>query len=271
MIQTWTRAINHIKDATGTPICASDLCAAAAWQLWARRKTGYYLNSDWYCCDECLHLALAKLLVALPEKAEPKSSAHTLPLGLLMLARGAIDESELKLALAAQNRDGLKIGQHLCRMGLVSEAEITRALGAQQSLPVLSSTSLPDESLPLAVMESSRCVGFRGMYQSGLLYCGFDMAVDRTLIAAAEQVLDCRCEPCVVSSSLLEQQLEQRRKQKNPNEIVFETRSSESEVLRIIHSYVQQIRADQVRVAATDSFLWTKLSGIRTLDLLFRS
>jgi hypothetical protein len=272
LIQSWTRALNHVRYAANTPTCTSELCAAARWQLWARRNSGCYLNGDWYCSEDCLNVALARLLVQLPEKTEHTASAHTLPLGLLMLARGAIDESQLKLALSTQaGNPHLRIGQCLCELGLVSETEITRALGAQHSLPVLSTSSTPDDALPLAIMESSRCLGFRGIYQSGLLYLGYDMTIDRSLIAAAETVLDCLCEPCIVSSSWLDGQLETRRRQKTPNEMVFETHSSESEVLRIIDSYLQQLRADQLRVAATNSFLWAKVSGVRTLDLLFRS
>lgn len=269
LIQTWTRALSGIRHST--PACGSNLCTAARWQLWARHANGISLNGEWYCSEDCVDVALAQLLMLTSKKTQPNESIHTLPLGLLMLARGVIDEHHLKSALDAQRRNpALKIGQCLCQLGVVSETELTRAIGAQLSLPVLSTDCCADASLPSALMEASRCLAFRGVYQSGLLYVGFDGTVNRSLISATEKILDCKCEPCIVSSSFLDRQLELRCRQKHPNEIVFETRCSESEILRSIHSYVQQVRADQVRVSATDLFFWAKISGTRTLDLLFR-
>jgi len=267
----FTRALTSVRHTAAAPVCSSDVCAAARWQLWARRSTGFRLNGDWYCSEDCLNIALAKLVVEFPARAQHVPSAHVLPLGLLMLARGIIDELQLRQALAAKNANpSLRIGECLCQLGAISEGELTRGLAAQHSLPVLAAASSPDHAMPLAMMEHSRCLAFRGIYHTGLMYLGFDGVVDRSLIAAAEKVLDCECEPCIVSSLLLEQHIEWRRREKGQKEMVFETRSSDSEILRTINSYVLQIRADQVRVASSDTFLWAKLWGTRTLDLLFR-
>jgi hypothetical protein len=129
----------------------------------------------------------------------------------------------------------------------------------------------PDDGIPLTLLEASRCVAFRGNYQQGMVYVGFADAIDRSLLNAAEAVLGAQCEPCIVDSHTIEEHLATRRQLKNDNEVVFETRNSAQEIVRSVQSYVEQVRAEVMRVAATREYFWVKLQGTRHLDLLFRT
>jgi hypothetical protein len=254
--------------------CAREGCTAGRFERWMRRRESVYLNDRWYCGEDCAQAALLGLL-ALPPRAaiETKPSIHRLPLGLLLLSRGVIDETQLKAALTVQGQTPeMKIGQCLERLGAVTGEDITRALGAQHSLPVLLALQPePDGGIPLALLETSRCVAYRGNYQPGVVYIGFEGAVDRALVNAAETVLSAQCEPCIVDARTIEEHLASRRQFRNPDEILFETKTSGTEIVRSVQSYVQQARADVVRVAATRQYLWVKLRGARQLDLLFRT
>ena len=272
-MSAWIAAVRHAKDIRSVPPCANEDCTAGRWQLWLRRDTGIRLNDRWYCSADCLQYAVA-LVVAASQRtpSESRPSAHRLPLGLLMLSRGIIDETQLRAALAVQGeRPAMKIGQCLETLGAVTGQEVTRALGAQHCLPVLVAFQPElDGGIPLALLESSRCAAFCGAYHPGLLYVGFDGAIDRPLLAAAELVLGRQCEPCIVDTRVIEEHLELRRQSRSPNEIVFGTKSSNGDIVRSIQSYVQQVRAGRVRLAATRQHLWVNLSGTRSLDLLFR-
>lgn len=254
--------------------CAREGCHAGRLERWMRRHASLILNDRWYCCEACAQTALMGLLSTPPRAAaEARTRIHRLPLGLLLLSRGIIDESQLKAALTAQNLSPeMKIGQCLEKMGAVSGDDITRALGAQHSLPVLLALQPePDGGIPLTLLETSRCVAYRGNYQRETVYVGFEGAVDRVLVNAAETVLGAQCEPCIVDARTVEEHLAARRLFKNPDEILFETKTSGSEIGRSVQSYIQQARADVVRVAVTRQYFWVKLRGTRQLDLLFRT
>jgi len=198
---------------------------------------------------------------------------YRLPFGLLMLARGVIDESQLKTAVETQRQQPqMKIGRCLESLGAVTGAEITRTLGAQHCVPVLVGFEPElDGGVPLALLESSRCIVFRGNYHPEMLYVGFEVAIDRPLLSAIEQVLGCRCEPCIVDGAIIGAQIEHRQRQRNPDEILFATPGGCTEVARSIHSYALQVRADTIRVASTRHHYWARVKGFRQLDLLFRS
>ena len=203
---------------------------------------------------------------------ESAARTHRLPLGLLMLSRGVIDETQLKMALGVQSeRPTMKIGRCLETLGAVTAEEVTRALGAQHCLPVLLAFDPDmDSGVPLTLLEASRCVAFRGKYHPGLVYLGFDGGVDRSLVQATELVLGTECEPCIVETAVIEEYLELRRQRHSCDEVVFATRSSTLEILRSIESYIERLRADAVRIASTREYLWVLLTGLRTTDLLFR-
>jgi len=268
----WTNIIKRPSDLRGFQPCSNENCAAGRWRLWSRRGSGIHLNDKWFCSETCLEAALS-LLLDNPSRVEGdrRPSAHRLPLGLLMLSRGIIDEDQLKAALAVQNeRPRLKIGQCLEKLGAVSGKEVTRALGAQHCLPVLVAFQPELESgIPLTLLQASRCVAFSGNYHVGMTYMGFDGPVDRSLLAAVEFILGVQCEPCIVDSLVIEEHLEASHLRRRPDEIVFDSTHSKADIVRSIGSYAHQIRADLVRLATTRQYLWAQVRGNRKLDLLF--
>ena len=258
---------------THVPKCSNETCSARSWQLWVRRGNGIRVNSNWYCSEQCAGAAIDALLASVPRfGADHPPTVHRLPLGLLMLSRGVIDEEQLKAAVMAQvQHPELKIGRCLETLGAVTTDEVTRALGAQHCVPVLLAFRPEvDHSLPLRLLESSRCVAFRGNYHPELLYLGFESKVDRSLLRAGELMLGCACEACIVDSRIVEQHLQTRREARRVDEITFDARFSTAEIAQSISSYAQQVRADEVRIASTRDYLWAKVSGAREVDLLFR-
>jgi hypothetical protein len=265
--------VRQARQAGQLPQCSNGECSARRWQFWVRRSEGIRINESWYCGEDCARVALTRLVAGVPRvTSAPEGTVHRLPLGLLMLARGVIDESQLRAAMAVQaDHPERKIGRCLEDLGAIAGGDITKALGAQHCVPVLVAFEPElDSRVPLPLLEASRCVAFRGSYHAGLVYFGFDTKVDRLLVNAAEEVLGCQCEPCIAESRIVEQHLEKCRQAHNPDEIVFDAHFSTLELVGSIASYMQQLRADAIRIAATRQYLWARLRGIREVDLLFR-
>ena len=62
-----------------------------------------------------------------PAKPQPPAKAHRVPLGLLMLSRGLVDNEQLKKALKAQKDSGSgRVGEWLRHIGAVSEEQVTQ-------------------------------------------------------------------------------------------------------------------------------------------------
>ena len=252
--------------------CANVKCATQGWRRWAKHGDGLYLNGQWCCSEDCFISVLSSRVRRLgspPPAIAPR--VHRLPLGLLMLSQHWIDESQLQAALEMQKADpGLKIGSCLESLGWVRPQDVTRALAAQHSLPLLHPAGRPvDSRIPLTLLRAANCIAYAGNYDHSLLYLGFDAAADQSVLAAAEYILQSRCQPCIVSSESIREQLELRALTVDECEIAFQTATSVPELVRIVCSYAKQVGAERVRVAETGKHLWVNIAGARSFDLTF--
>lgn len=253
--------------------CGNPLCRPGQWRRWTNKCHGTRLNAAWYCSEDCLGESLSDAVdIALRDTCVSRRSPHRLPLGLLLVSRGAIDQDQLLAALDMKRRSpSRRIGECLEDLGLVTERDVTRALGAQHCLPVLSAVSpIIDQSVPLQLQKLTGAICFRS-YGGSSVHVGFGAAVDFMLVTAIEEMLQLRAEACIVPSRIVSQKLQVDRLPEGNSEVVFETHIGSSDVVRSILSYAHQIGADRIAVARTRSYLWSRLNGTRRrFDLLFR-
>jgi hypothetical protein len=246
--------------------------------LRAHNAEGVMLQGRWYCSLDCFESAITALfadLIKLPD--EPLARPHRIPIGLLLLGRGIINEQQLKNALQTQReQSGDRLGRLLVRLGIVSAQDVAIALACQWGcalFPLERDRRYRDCSqiLPLALLESCRMVPLHYMPGSQWLFLGFCEDIDHTAIYSIERLLSSRIEPCVVSESALEAALEEIRGMTRPCEIVFERLWSATEMARTIRDYAVKLGADDLMLARPRQFLWARLraSG-RSYDLMFR-
>jgi hypothetical protein len=197
-----------------------------------------------------------------------------MPLGLLLLSHGVIDRSQLESALDAQRRAGQgRIGDWLQRLGYASEREITRALSVQWGCPMLRSAGLhpsPDHCIPLPLAAIYGVIPVHYVASTRKLYMAFSSRIDRSLLYATGQMLECDTEACVIGESLINRELEFARRGAG-DEVVFETKQSSTEMARICCSYALELRANQMRLARCGHYIWTRFkrpAGV--FDVLFR-
>jgi len=187
--------------------CANAHCRSGWLHVWRNRSVPVF-EGGWTCSFEC---SLARLTAAVRRELDGREFArdshrHRIPLGLLMLEQGWINQEQLRQALAAQKkaRTG-RLGQWLIRQGAVNELQITRALGLQWSCPVLSLESYDAAGLttvmPRLLMDAFGVLPLR-MAASRLLYLGFEGRLDPILALAIERMTDLRIESGVIQGSL---------------------------------------------------------------------
>jgi hypothetical protein len=242
------------------------------------RFQGVWFANSWYCTPDCLERAAVRMFTRLPVPAGLRRGvSHRLPFGLLMLSRGLVNHEQLQAALKAQREAGEgRIGDWLIRLGFVEEHEVTRTLAQQWSCPRMSITSpIPArivQMVPWTLVEYYRMLPVHYVERRHALHIAFAGPPEYAALYAAEQMLDCHTEACVVAEPALEAQLRRARQLPRTAEVSFETVTDAVEMARIVRSYVLRLAVSEVRLASCGQHAWVRLLGsAHPMNLLFRA
>src|SRR5579871_3780078 len=121
--------------------CANQSCTSA-WLHALRSRAVPIFENGWTCSAECtravIQTAIHREMLG-RRSSERAVYRHRIPLGLLMLEHGWIEQKQLQSALNAQRQAGTgQIGSWLVKQGAANEEMVTRALALQWSCPVIS-------------------------------------------------------------------------------------------------------------------------------------
>jgi len=260
--------------------CESPACSHRR-RLWAWLEPlrGYSLDGHWFCSPECFEYALASAIgPLLPGRAQPPAATHRVPLGLLMLSRGFVDDEQLKMALKAQKDSGSgRVGEWLRHIGAVSEEQVTQILGLQWSIPVFplnqSRRYLECAQLvPFPLLEVAEMVPVHHLPTSRHLYVAFVDRINYSALYAVERMLECHTEPCLAVQSHLLRALKELRTRPRPVEILVDNISDSWEMASTISAQAVRLGAADVRVSGFDGYVWARiLSPPGYTDLLFQA
>ena len=300
-----TAVLTALKKGLRADLVDSVNCNAAGCSFWRRlrrrlcwRNSRIRLHDTWYCAPQCFELALLQHLrrevlpsrerfVQSPEKGERSqkslekarastitSPPHRIPLGLLLLSRGQLNNAQLRAALALQQAEGGHIGECLETLGFVNESQVTAALAAQWSCPVWPATSAPLSEcaylLPITLLRAFQIYPLRFVVPTRTFYLAFSERLDHSILYAIAQMLQCRTEPCVMRSSILRSLLAGIEHIPRCADVLFESPEDHAEIARITCAYVLKLGAQQVRLATCRNYVWARLSsGNDTANLVF--
>lgn len=249
------------------------------WPEWLRKDEGICLQGQWYCSSECFELAAQSVfhrLLPNPEIARKKT--HRVPIGLLLLSRGTINNEQLKTALDMQReKGGGRIGKFLQQIHAASERDIADGLATQWGCPVYPLGQAREfmkcaSLLPLTLLETGRMLPVHHLRLAQTLYIGFVEAIDHSALYAVEQMLHVRTVPCIVSESELLSALESLRLAEAEPGTVFDGPSDPLEMARTTRSYARQVGATDVWIARSGRFIWIRLqTSHEPKDILFQA
>lgn len=259
--------------------CGQTTCTGAKsfWHRMRRHRNGILMEGVLYCRPECMQSSLAAHLTRLQEQPASPPPSNRIPLGLLMVARGKLSYNEVLAALEAQRRAGYgKIGEWIEKLGFASEGDVTAALAIQWGCPIASSLKTeaigPPHQVPLALLEAFHMWPQQYASSTNTLCLAFGERVDHGVLYAIEKMLDCRTLPCVAGRKAIAQQLERRRAEPRPNEIIrFGPMQDPSEMARIAGSYIAKLGAEEVRLHRLGPYIWVRMRTRPVpVDVLFR-
>jgi hypothetical protein len=199
-----------------------------------------------------------------------------MPLGLLMLARGQLTHQQLRAALAAQQgRPDHRIGECLEELGFATEQQVTTALGLQWACPVLAWRTQHDSicagMLPYRLLERFRMLPVQFVSTTRIFYVAFCDGIDYTALYAIEQMLGCRTEACLISSSSMDRELERMGHEARTGDVLFESWHDPAAMAHITCGYALDLGADEVRIVGCGEYIWVRLEAGRDVaTLLFR-
>ena len=248
------------------------------WRVWLEPVRGLSLDGRWYCSPECFRNAMTTTIgQLLPVAAPPQNQPHRVPLGLLMLSRGYVDEKQLKTALQAQKDSGSgRVGEWLRHLGAVTEEQVTQILGLQWSIPIfpLNQTRQYLECahlVPLPLLKIAEMIPVHYVPSSHHLYVAFVDRVNYTALYSVEKMLECHTEPCLALQSHMEQALEDLHGQPRPTETLIETLCDPSDIADATLVSAAKLGAHGVRVTGFSGYVWTRLiSPTGVTNILFQ-
>ena len=176
------------------PSCSRPECTTSVLSGVFHRHSGYWLNEQqWFCSADCLEQSLELELLHhfnLGHRSAPIRT--TMPLGLMMLARGVITDLQLRDALQLQQATGDPIGACLQHMGFVSYQDIASAVATQWGCPVFPADSVqPGCSMliPFSLAERYRMLPVHLVTQGRRLFVAFSDRVNHSALIAIEHML----------------------------------------------------------------------------------
>jgi len=167
------------------------------------------------------------------------------------------------------------------RLGSVSEKQITAVRATQWSCPVFTVPSWgisTDIHIPSTFIRLYSTIPLHYVATTNTLLVGFVHGIEYGLLYVIEKITGCKTQPCFVTPSDFERQLqhiEQLKAQcadETPDEVKFESVQTSSEMARILCSYGVHIEADEAILGRCKEYLWARLKcGPREVDLLFKA
>jgi hypothetical protein len=259
--------------------CSNTGCSmpGRVWKRVSHRSSNIQVHNARYCAPACFEQELQRRFRKLNSAPGVTPRApHRMPLGLLMLSRGDIDGQQLRAAVARQQEEGAgRIGEWMQSMGFVGEQQVTAALGAQWSCPVLPkmTTALDCEcAVSPPLLRRFRLAPISYIASARMMHVAFADRINYSALLAIEQALACRAEACVCSTRELRLLMEKAEEKSDRSYREFASGIVLTEMVRITSNYAAMLEAREVRMAACDGLTWVRVEGRETsMNLIFPS
>jgi hypothetical protein len=260
--------------------CAGAEChyRGKLWPAWLRKFSGTEFEGRWYCDFACMKpVLIGRVRNILNGILQEKPRNYRLPIGLLLVHRGAITSEQLREALQHQRASGQgRLGEVLRQMHVLSDQQLAAALASQWGCPVYPLERQPThlsygELLPLPLLESSRSVPAYYSTDGQTLHLAFGERLDHTTLYAVGEMLGCRTFACVASESSVDRTLDHFRRTVPRQETCFDTIREPREMAWTICSYAEHLKSARTSIVRAGAFVWVRFFRDKsTRDLLFR-
>lgn len=248
------------------------------WRALRDRGKGLWFQNRWHCAEECFRQALAESIRhALPGLRAPRVAPRRIPLGVALLSRGLVTETQVKEAVGIQDRQGGQLGFHLRQVAGLEEGQITAALAEQWGCPVHNLSELPRflrlaGLIPVSLARRYGLVPVRFLRRRRVLKVAFAETLKDEPIEAMEHLLRCRTEPGLADASAVEAALDLLDAQDRPYDASFSGVADEEYVVSEVLRAFEGLKPWRVALTPCGGDLWFRLVSERfSANLVFGS
>ena len=245
-------------------------------RVWGRVSKGagsVRVHGRRFCFPFCFEQELHRRFELRAPSSRRSRAPHRVPLGLLMLSRGELSHEQLRRALEAQRQSASgRIGEWIKKLGYAREQQITAALAAQWSCPVLRKLpATPAEcAVPFRLLRRFQMAPVYYSRPARVLHLAFAADIEYRALLAIEEILQCKAEPCMADATSLNSMLAQIEERGRGTDQLLENVRGPEEMTRITSGYAAKLGAADVRVAGCGEYIWVRMQGRKDAsNLLF--
>lgn len=239
-----------------------------------RGRAGVQVGEKWFCSPVCFarnaNAILARIasgyVVEMPR--QPRLS-----LGLALLSRGYVSESQLRSAIVQARNSGVLLENILLEREWVNEKQLAVARGVQWGYPAVGIDSFDkfvEVNLPISLLRTHSAAPIHFSIERNRLVLGFVHRVEHTLLQSIEQITGCRAEPCFITPTEFNQQIAGFRSLPGYEEVVSDHPADVTQIAASLTDFAFQMPGAEVRFARCKSWVWGRIAGNGdTVDAIF--
>jgi hypothetical protein len=276
VVSTWMSGFNLAKSR------CENCCRSLALRHLSAHKAGIKMHGGWYCSSSCFGAAVEKRLSSLLSTGVvAQYRVSRMPLGLILVGRGLLTESEFREVTDHQRTAGGEIGEILSRQGAVSERQLAAARSAQWGCPLFSVPTRGIQSkfrIPSILVRTHSVIPVHYVAATKLLLIGFVNEIEYGLLYVIEQITGCKTQPCFITRSdferkLNERDLRQEEKAQGPmKEVNFEGLQTPAQMANVLCDYAADLEADEIVIGKFKEHLWARFKcDANEIDILFKA
>jgi hypothetical protein len=241
-----------------------------------QRRVGVTVGQSWYCSVDCfVSAALTRLAELSDERIVEMPHRPRLPIGLVMVSKNYLTGEQLRYATAQSQLHNEELENALLRLGLASERQLASARAMQWGCPMLKQEGVGqtiEADIPATLLRSSCAAPLHYSAETKRLLLGFVYRVEHTLLHALEQVIGCKAQPCFITPTEFDIQIDRVAGAPDYKEEVFEQLMTPMQMANTLGSLAVEISAREASFVNCRDYIWTRLSGKRRrVDVLFRA
>ena len=237
-------------------------------------RLGVQVGSLWYCSVDCFALASHIKLASLCNRRPEVARNPRLSLGLALHSKGYLTAEQLREVTAQSHLDEDEIAAQLIQLGVVTERQIAAARSAQWGYPVFAPErigQIVETNLPPALLKERNAAPLHYSATAKRIVLGFVSRVEHSLLEAVELATGCRVEPCFITQSDFNRQIERLALSPDYAETVVDDPAQPEKMARTVGRVAVDVGAREANFAQCRGIIWVRVTGKRgKADVIFR-
>jgi hypothetical protein len=162
----------------------------------------------------------------------------------------------------------------LVKLEMVTERQLTAARSAQWGYPVLAPEyfgKTVEADIPKTILTACRAVPLHYSTAAKRILLGFASRVEHRALESIEEITRCRVEPCFITPSDLEGQMERLASPPDYHEVVIDDPGSTDQMARTLGQIAAQVGVREATFGQCRNLVLVRVSGKRgKTDIVFR-